>query len=107
MSFKVLLSEDAERDIEDIYRFVAARDSLASADWLLSSLEAACAALSEFPDRGNVPKELRALGITEYREVHQGPYRVIYRVIGTRVVVSSVVDGRRDMQQLLQRRLLR
>jgi toxin ParE1/3/4 len=50
---------------------------------------------------------LRGLGITEYREVHHDPYRIIYRVFERRVVVYCVLDGRRDMQSLLQMRLLR
>lgn len=107
MALKVLLTEDAERDIEDIYRYVAEYDSVENADRLLNGLEAACAGLSALPERGNVPKELRAIGIVEYREVHHGPYRVICRVTGRRGVVYCVLDGRRDMQELLHRRLLR
>ncbi|RPJ74031.1 MAG: type II toxin-antitoxin system RelE/ParE family toxin, partial [Desulfobacteraceae bacterium] len=34
------------------------------------------------------------------------PYRIIYRVMDKNVYVLLVVDGRRDMQSLLQRRLL-
>jgi toxin ParE1/3/4 len=107
VALKVLLSDDAERDIEGIYRYVAEHDAVETADRLLVGLEQTCDALSEFPQRGDVPKELRTLGITEYRQVHLGPYRVIYRVMGRRVVVHCVLDGRRDMQVLLQRRLLR
>jgi toxin ParE1/3/4 len=31
---------------------------------------------------------------------------VIYRVVGNRVVIYLIVDGRRDMQSVLARRLL-
>jgi toxin ParE1/3/4 len=62
--------------------------------------------LSEFPERGAYPKELLALGIREYREVFFKPYRIIYRVMDKNVYVLLIVDGRRDMQSLLQRRLL-
>ncbi|MGH8188321.1 MAG: type II toxin-antitoxin system RelE/ParE family toxin, partial [Steroidobacteraceae bacterium] len=58
------------------------------------------------PQRGSQPKELRLLGIQEYRQVFFKPYRVIYRVIDERVIVYVSADGRRDMQTLLQRRLL-
>ncbi len=61
----------------------------------------------KFPERGNTPKELRDLGITEYREVHYKPYRVIYRIFGEKAVVYCVIDGRRDMESLLKRRLIR
>jgi len=49
---------------------------------------------------------LLALGIREYRQSLFKPYRVIYRVIGQRVYIYLIVDGRRDMQALLARRLL-
>jgi toxin ParE1/3/4 len=107
MPFEVLLSEQAERDIEDIYRTIAEHDDVKKADRILAALEKACRALAEFPERGNAPKELQPLGIAEFREVHYKPYRVIYRIFGTRVVVYCVLDGRRDMQSLLQRRLTR
>ncbi|HRW60800.1 MAG TPA: type II toxin-antitoxin system RelE/ParE family toxin [Defluviicoccus sp.] len=107
MSFDVFLTEDAERDIEDIWRYVAAADGIERADRLLDALEETCARLSELPQRGNVPKELHELGITEYREAHHKPYRIIYRIFENRVIVYCVADGRRDMQSHLQRRLLR
>ena len=52
-------------------------------------------------------KELQAIGIRDYRETYFKPYRVIYRTAGLRVYVYLIVDGRRDMQALLVRRMLR
>ena len=107
MRFEVVLSADAERDIDEIARYIAENDGLAHATGVLNGLEQACFGLAEFPDRGNIPKELVALGIREYREVHFKPYRIVYRVTRRRVVIYCVLDGRRDMQSLLQLRLLR
>lgn len=107
MTFEVLLSSDAERDMEDLYRFIALNDSPDKAEHLLSAIEKACLGLAEMPERGNFPKELEPLGITEFRELHHKPYRVIYRIRGRQVVIYCILDGRRDMQTLLQQRLLR
>jgi len=107
MSFKVLVSEDVERDIEDIYRYIAEHDGIENAERALTGLEGVCLGLARFPRRGNVPKELRPLGISEYREAHYKPYRIIYRIMNRTVVIYCVVDGRRDMQSLLHLRLLR
>ena len=62
--------------------------------------------LEELPERGSYPPELAALGVHEYREVFCKPYRIIYQVQKKHVCVSLVADGRRDMQNLLTRRLL-
>jgi toxin ParE1/3/4 len=49
---------------------------------------------------------LIALGLREFRQVLFKPYRMIYRVMENNVYVLLIADGRRDMQKLLQRRLL-
>ena len=106
MSFEVLLTKDAERDLEDIYQYIAERDSLVNADRVLERLLAVTEALRTFPDRGSCPKELRSLGSPDYRQTFFKPYRLIHRIHAQQVVVYLIADGRRDMQSLLARRLL-
>ncbi len=62
--------------------------------------------LEQFPERGAYPKEPLGLGIRDFRQVAFKPYRVLYRLIGQKVYIHVVADGRRDMQTLLARRLL-
>ncbi len=107
MAFQVLLAEDAERDIAEIYHHKARQMGNAQAEKLLAALERCCHSLADLPARGHVPPELLELGIREYRELHHQPYRIIYRLMDTRVIVYCVADARRDMQSLLLRRLMR
>ena len=106
MRFEVLLTAGALDDLQEIAEYIATHDSPAHADRVLDRLEQAVAGLAELPERGSHPKELLELGIREYRQVFFKPYRLIYRVTGGKVYVHLVVDGRRDMQSLLSRRLL-
>ena len=106
MSLTVQLTDGAVRDLDDIHAFVAAADSLARADQLVDGISAALAKLSTFPERGEYPKELANLGMRQYRQIHHKPYRMIYQVGEKAVTVFLIADGRRDMQALLQRRLL-
>ena len=105
MPFKVLLTHAAARDLDELYDYIARHDALRKADYVLEQIEKTLSKLSEVPERGAYPKELLAIGIREYREVFFKPYRIIYRVVDKNVYVLLVVDGRRDMQALLQRRL--
>lgn len=105
-SFVVLLTDDAARDIEEIHTYIVEHDGPGKAEHVLDRIETAFASLSKSPERGAYPKELLALGIREYREVFFKPYRIVYRILGRKVYVLLIVDGRRDMQTLLQRRLL-
>ena len=106
MRYEVLLTEGAERDLEEIYNHIAEFDSPDRADYVLDRLLEVAGRLAAFPDRGPHPKELQALGIREYRQAFFKPYRLIYRIAGRQVLIYLIADGRRDMQSLLMRRLL-
>lgn len=105
-TYSVVLTKAAEQDLEDIYDYIAQFDCVASANHVLDQLLELVDSLAHFPERGNYPNELLALGIKEYRQTTFKPYRVIYRVVENQVVIFLIVDGRRDMQSVLARRLL-
>jgi toxin ParE1/3/4 len=104
--YEVLLTQGAEQDLEALHDYICDFDSVASANYVLDRLMQVVEGLAQFPERGSYPKELVALGIKDYRQTAFKPYRVIYRVLGSQVVVYLIVDGRRDMQSVLARRLL-
>ena len=104
--YSVLLTDDAQKDFEELYTFILINDVPGKADYVLDQIEKAVNGLTEYPERGVFPKELLKLGIKEYREVFFKPYRVIYRIREDNVYVMLITDGRRDMQTLLSRRLL-
>lgn len=105
-SFAVELTQGAEDDLDAIHGYMASNRSIDDADDLLDEFIASIETLERFPQRGSVPKELDALGIREFRQILLRHFRVIYRVIGPKVFVMVIADGRRDMQALLERRLL-
>ena len=105
-TFQVLLTQGAEQDLESIYDYIAEFDCVANANYVLDQLQEVVESLAMHPERGNYPKELAALGIKEFRQTTFKPYRVIYRVSGSQVIIYLIVDGRRDMQSVLARRLL-
>ncbi len=107
MRFTVNLVIDAETDLFDIYRYVAQHDSPEKAGRLLNNLEKTILRLETTPLRVNYPPEMERIAVFEFREIFFKPYRIIYQVIKTRVYVHCVLDGRRDLQDLLQSRLLR
>jgi toxin ParE1/3/4 len=107
MKFTVHLVDDAEQDLFDIYQYVARNDTRTKADKLLENLESTILRLQTMPLRGHVPLELERVGVLEFREVLFKPYRIIYEVVKTQVYVHCVLDGRRNMQDLLQERILR
>jgi toxin ParE1/3/4 len=104
--YEVLLTEGAEQDLESIHDYISEFDCVANANYVLNGLMDVVGSLSKFPERGSYPKELVGLGIKEYRQTFFKPYRVIYRVTGSQVIIYLIADGRREMQSVLARRLL-
>lgn len=104
--FEVLLAKGAEQDLEAIHDYISEFDCVANANYVLDELMDVVESLSKFPERGSYPKELVSLGIKEYRQTFFKPYRMIYRVTGSQVIIYLIADGRRDMQSVLARRLL-
>ena len=107
MKHQIRITEEAERDILDIYNYVARTDSAQQAELLLERLEQCCLSLAQFPDRGHIPAELEDIAVKDFLEIHFKPYRIIYQLIDKIVFIHCIVDGRRDMQSLLERRVLR
>lgn len=104
--YEVFLTADAEQDLEDIFDYIATRDSFAAANRVLDRIEKVIAGLTAMPERGSHPRELLELGIRDYRQVFFKPYRLIYRTVDARAIIYLIADGRRDMRSLLARRLL-
>ena len=106
MEYSVELTADAERDLEDIFDYLAQRDSPSRANQLIDEIEQDIELLSQYPNRGRVPSELLDHGIDRYRERIFKSFRIFYRVSDDVVYVALISDGRREMQDLLFRRLI-
>ena len=107
MAFHVFFTQSAARDLEELYSYIVAHDSPRKAAYVLEQIESRFVQLSAQPESGVYPKELVSLGIRDFREIFFKPYRIIYRVIHETVYIYLIADGLRDMQTLLQKRLLR
>ena len=104
--YEVRLTASADRDLEELYAYVAQNRSPDEADDLIEALLDRMATLELYPDRGSVPAELAALGEQGFRLILHLPYRIIYERAGKIVWIYVAADGRRDMQTLLSQRLL-
>lgn len=91
--YRVRIARTAERDIEEIWGFIAA-DSSEAADRFIQRIEAHIDTLERFPERCPLIPENELLG-TRYRHLLLGQYRVIYRVAGKTVFVMRVIQGAR------------
>jgi toxin ParE1/3/4 len=105
MIFPIRLTSAAWRDLEEISVWIAEHDSPAKAGYVLDRIIEVAEGVAAFPHRGSRPDELPPGLDVEYRQVYFKPYRVIYEVTRSEVVVHLIADGSRNLQALLLRRL--
>ena len=107
MKFDVLITQDAEDDIFEIYTYIFENDGENSANYVFEKLKESCLSLISCPERGHTPPELQRINVFNYKEIHFKPYRIVYQILEKKVYVHCVFDGRRDLHEILQNRLLR
>ncbi|NLV25108.1 MAG: type II toxin-antitoxin system RelE/ParE family toxin [Deltaproteobacteria bacterium] len=96
----------AQQDLKQIIDHIA-MDSPGNALTIFQEIREKAANLHLFPDRGRVVPELQDQGIHLYRELIITPWRIIYRISDTAVFVLSIINSRRNVEDILLDRLLR
>jgi plasmid stabilization system protein ParE len=91
--YSVEITPAAERDVEEIWSYIAA-DSQESATAFILRLEEQIETLEQYPERCPLIPENEQLG-TSYRHLLYGAYRTIFRIIGTSVVILRIIHGSR------------
>ena len=107
MKRKVVLSTAALQDFTSTIEYINARDGVDAAGAVGDLIENAVRSLDELSERGRVVPELERRGISTYRELIAQPYRIVYHLVGREVWILAIVDGRRDLEELLYERARR
>jgi plasmid stabilization system protein ParE len=105
MRYKVQIPSSVIYDIQEIVDFIA-EDNAVIALEILDRLESRVNSLKEYPERGRVVPELLNQNIIEYHEIIETPWRIIYKIVESNVFILTVIDGRRNVQDVLLRKLM-
>jgi toxin ParE1/3/4 len=107
MKYTVHIILDAEKDLFEIYDYIKKAGSPQNAKTIFSEIETACRNLSFNPEKGHYPPELQRIDVYDYCEIHVKVYRILYEIIRSDVFIHCIIDGRRNISEILQRRNLR
>jgi plasmid stabilization system protein ParE len=102
--FKVLWAPIAELDLEEIVLYIAEENPI-DASSVLDRIEEKAGNLIRHPEKGTVVPELKKFFIKSYLQVVEKPWRIIYRINNNLVYVISIIDNRRDLEELLIQRI--
>jgi addiction module RelE/StbE family toxin len=103
--YNLTFSAAARSDLKNIFAYIAV-DNPQTAEKILDKIEAKANSLVIFPQKGRIVPELLAQNIKNYRELQESPWRIIYLIDAANIVIVSVLDGRRNIQDLLTGKFL-
>jgi plasmid stabilization system protein ParE len=103
--YNVIWADIAADDLKNIVEYIA-DDSLSNAQKAFDKITEKTSGLYLIPERGRLVPELKEQGILQYRELIYYPWRIIYRISENKVYVLSVLDSRRNIEDILLKRLL-
>ena len=103
--YNVIWASVAEKDLLNIVEYIA-EDSPQNALQILAKIKKQASSLYTLPERGRIVPELYDQGILLYRELIVAPWRLIYRIAGQEIFILSVIDSRRNVEDILLKRLI-
>ena len=103
---EIIISEFAEADLDEIASYHYYR-SPNYVERIISEFEENVLSLQKHPKSGRTVPELERQGITKYRELIQEYYRIVYEISGNTIIVHTIIDGRRNFEEIIISKLSR
>jgi len=100
-------TKSAEQDLNEIIDYILEKEECNNAIKIYNKIKNRMTLLSDNPEQGRLLPELQSLRIKKYREIVITPWRVIYKIERNIIYILLVIDGRRNLEDLLLDKLLR
>lgn len=106
MKNEVIVSQFAEDDLNEIIEYYFSL-SEKYVEKVISEFEENVMSLQRHPKSGRIVPELEKQGILQFRELIQGYYRIVYEISAEKVIVHTIIDGRRNFEDIIISKLSR
>ena len=103
--YRAFWTNTAQQDLQRIIEYIAS-DSGDQAKRVYLTLKQKAQDLRQMPLRGRIVPELRFFNILSYREIISPPWRITYKLSDDKVWILAVIDGRRNMEDILLERFI-
>ncbi|MBI9107238.1 MAG: type II toxin-antitoxin system RelE/ParE family toxin [Spirochaetales bacterium] len=103
---KVIWTKPALNDLDDIISYIAT-DSVNTAIKQYERIKETSKDIGDFPKQGRIIPELQNENLTKFREIIVKPWRMMYRIEDNRILILAILDGRRNIEDILMKRQLR
>jgi toxin ParE1/3/4 len=103
--YNIIITANSQIDIDEIFAYIE-QDSKQIAWAIRDKIYSKIKSLRIFPQKGRIVPELLEHDITNFRELQEYPWRIIYMLNNYNIIITSIVDGRQNVKDLLLRKFL-
>jgi plasmid stabilization system protein ParE len=103
--YLVNITQNAENDLNEILQFIA-QNNPQNAIKIMKRIQVKISTLDHSPYRGSYVPELLARNIKDYRQITESPWKIIYKIDEDVVNILTIIDARRNLQDILIKKLL-
>lgn len=104
--YRVQWTSTAVNDLREIIDYISIESKVIAKQKYLD-IKSQSKTLGHFPEKGRVIPELKKQNIEKYRELIIKPWRLFYKIEQNTVYIMAVIDGRRNVEDILLSRNLR
>jgi addiction module RelE/StbE family toxin len=104
--YNVSITQNAENDLNEIIEYIS-QNNPQTALKILEKLQTKMKTLDRFPYRGGYVPELLEKNIKDYRQILETPWKIIYKVENETVNILTIIDSRRNVQDILIKKLIK
>jgi len=99
-------SFDARSDLVEIVSYIKENSGTKIAKQIYDRIQDKVTKAADYPDGHRVVPELQEIGVFEIREIIESPWRIFFRASSTEVRIISVIDGRRNVEEILYKKMM-
>jgi toxin ParE1/3/4 len=106
MKYKINWSKDAGEEFIEIiswHKYTAGKNA---AQRIYSKINSQIKKLKDMPGMGKQVPTLKDIGINDYRQIIQDHWIIYYKVDGQTINIISVIDGRRNLEEILYKKII-
>jgi toxin ParE1/3/4 len=106
MKYKINWSKDAGEEFIEIISWYKHNVGKNAAQKIYSKINSQIEKLKDMPGIGKAVQILKDIGVNNYRQIVQDNWIIYYRVEGRNIYIVSVIDGRRNLEEILYKKII-
>jgi len=106
MRYEIIWSKDAGDELAEIISYIKYNTGKMTAEKIYTKIMNKIKQISENPEGRRIVPLLREFGINYIHQININPWILFYKVGNKKMEIISIIDGRRNLEEILYRKML-